>query len=127
MSQCRKLDDDKHMTDASRPHVICDAKNLLMDPTRMSHARCPKFRPGYLCYSDTYHHYAKGAFGLACALPNLPLEDFPKDHLRDIIDSIVRVEDKYQLQVLFSYLQAMSHPCMLQTHSLWKVGLSFCK
>ena len=110
LSQCRKLDTDEHMTEASRPHVLCDAKNLLIDPSRMSHARCPKSRPGYLCYSNTYHHYAQGAFGLACALPKLLLEDFPKDHLRDIMDSIMAVEDKDQLQVLSFCLHGIPYP-----------------
>ncbi len=86
------MDADEHMTEASRPHVICDATNILLDPARMSHAKCPKYRPGYLCQSNTYHHYAKGAFRLACALHELQLEDYPRDHLRDIMDSITELE-----------------------------------
>ena len=101
------------MTEASRPHVICDASNLLVDPARMSHARCPKFRPAYLCHSNTYHHYTKGAFGLACGLRDLRLEDFPKDHLRDIMDGMSEVEDKDMLQVFSADMQANLLSCGL--------------
>lgn len=81
------------MAEAARPHVICDAKHLLLDPSHVTRAFCPKHRPGYLCGSKTYHSYARGAFGLACSLPGLRLEDFPRDHLRDIMDSMVEITE----------------------------------
>ena len=76
------------MTEASGPHVLCDATRLLVDPSRFSKARCPKHRRGYLCQSPTYHRYARGAFGLACAWHIFRLQDFPKDHLRDIMEAV---------------------------------------
>ena len=81
------------MTEASGPHVLCDATRLLVDPSRFNRARCPKHRRGYLCQSPTYHRYARGAFGLACAWPSLRLEDFPKDHLRDIMEAVQTFPD----------------------------------
>ena len=84
---------DAHMTEASGPHVVCDATRLLVDPSRFSRARCPKHRRGYLCQSPTYHRYAPGAFGLACAWPSFRLEDFPKDHLRDIMEAVQTFPD----------------------------------
>ena len=36
---------DTHMTAASRPHVLCDAMRLRIDPGKMTPARCPKHRP----------------------------------------------------------------------------------
>ena len=86
------------MTKASRPHVICNADNLLVDTAKMIRASCPKHRPGYLCRSKTYHHFQKGAYSLNCAMPTLSLEDFPKDHLRDIMDSMAQVDRNVVLQ-----------------------------
>jgi hypothetical protein len=76
------------MTQASKPHVLCSAHNLYLDTSKFSKARCPRLRPGFLCLSPTYNHYASGAFGLACSLPTLSLGHFPKDHLRDIMASL---------------------------------------
>ena len=76
------------MTTASAPHVLCDATNLVLNTTHMRRARCPKHRPSYLCKSATYHHYDKGAVAVACDWPGLDLAQFPKDHLRDIVDGI---------------------------------------
>jgi len=73
------------MTEASRPHTLCSARNLHIDTSKFAPARCPRFRPNYLCLGPTYHRYAPGAFGVACSLPGLDLERFPRDHLRDIV------------------------------------------
>lgn len=94
------------MTEASRPHVMCDASNLLIDPFRASKASCPKYRPGYLCHSPTYHRYARGAFALACDLPELRLEDFPRDHLQDIMESMEEVDAALLSKVHFNYQRA---------------------
>ena len=87
------MDADEHMSEAARPHVLCNAENLMVDPAHMSRASCPKHRPGYLCRSRTYHHYAKGAFRLACDVSGLELADFPKDHLKDIMESLTNVSE----------------------------------
>ena len=93
------MDFDGHMPAASRPHVLCSAENMAIDSARVTQASCPKFRPGYLCGGRTYHHYAKGAFSLACAMPDLQLADYPKDHLQDIISSMQQVPSKQLWQV----------------------------
>ena len=79
------------MTNASKPNVLCDAKNLIIDPAQALPAACPKHRPHYLCnFGATYNHYMPGAFGLACSA-GIKLEDFPRDHLQDIMESIATV------------------------------------
>ena len=45
MHLVRRFMNDTHMTAASRPHVLCDAMRLRMDPGKMTPARCPKHRP----------------------------------------------------------------------------------
>ena len=79
------------MTNASKPHVLCDAQNLIIDPAQTLPAACPKHRPHYLCnLGATYNHYLPGAFALACKLAAIKenLEDFPRDHLQDIMESM---------------------------------------
>ncbi|KAK9819676.1 hypothetical protein WJX72_000981 [[Myrmecia] bisecta] len=85
--RCRKMQ-DRHMTEASAPHVLCDATNLLVDTSKMRLAKCPAQRPNYLCISKSYHRYKLGAFGASCNWPVLNLNDFPKDHLQDIMESL---------------------------------------
>ena len=83
---------DDHMTNASKPHVLCDAQNLIINPAQTRPAACPKHRPKYLCnLGATYNHYMPGAFGLACNSAAIKLEDFPQDHLQDIMESIANV------------------------------------
>ena len=83
---------DDHMTNASKPHVLCDAQNLIIDPAQTRPAACPKYRPKYLCnFGATYNHYMHGAFELACNSDAIKLEDFPRDHLQDIMESIANV------------------------------------
>lgn len=80
---------DDHMTNASKPHVLCDAHNLIINPAQTLPAACPKHRPHYLCtFGATYNHYLSGAFGLACKSALIKLEDFPRDHLQDIMESV---------------------------------------
>lgn len=80
---------DDHMTNASKPHVLCSAQNLIIDSAQALPAACPKHRPHYLCtFGATYNHYLPGAFGLACNLAPIKLEDFPRDHLQDIMESM---------------------------------------
>ncbi|KAK9846728.1 hypothetical protein WJX84_010568 [Apatococcus fuscideae] len=81
---------DAHMTPASAPHVLCDAGCLVLDPARMQPASFPKHRPHYLTSAGrTYHRYTPGAFASACEWPEVPrnLSAFPRDHLRDIMES----------------------------------------
>ncbi|KAL3132619.1 hypothetical protein ABBQ32_009147 [Trebouxia sp. C0010 RCD-2024] len=86
---CRSMNDD-HMTNASKPHVLCNAQKLIVNPAKTLAAACPKHRPKYLCtFGETYNRYLPGAFGLACTSTALQLEDFPRDHLQDIMESFV--------------------------------------
>ena len=80
---------DTHMPESSWPNVICNAENLHFNPSLTIKARCPVHRPGYMCLTQTYHHYDSGAFGLACEWPEMNLTDFPTDHLRDIMGGLV--------------------------------------
>ena len=85
---------DDHMTKASKPHVLCDAANLIVNPKQMVAASCLKLRPNYLCnFGATYNHYLPGAFGLTCKSAPIKLEDFPKDHLQDIMDSMAIIPE----------------------------------
>ena len=91
---------DSHMTIASRPHVLCDADNLMVNPKKMMAAPCLQRRPDYLCtFGASYNHYLPGAFGLACKSPTLHLEDFPKDHLQDIMASMASFNPDAAAQV----------------------------
>ncbi len=91
---------DEHMTTASRPHVLCNAVNLIVDPKHMLAASCLKHRPNYLCnLGTTYNRYLPGAFGMACTSAIDKLEDFPKDHLQDIMASMARVTPETASQV----------------------------
>lgn len=91
---------DKHMTNASQPHVLCNAVNLMVDPRHMLAAPCLKHRPNYLCnLGTTYNRYLPGAFGMACTSAIQRLDDFPKDHLQDIMDSMAKVTAETAAQV----------------------------
>ena len=96
---CRTMNDE-HMTNASRPHVLCDAQNLLIDAKHMMSAPCLKHRPKYLCnFGTTYNRYLPGSFGLACTTIIAKLDAFPKDHLQDIMDSMVTLTSEATFQV----------------------------
>ncbi|KAL0034323.1 hypothetical protein WJX77_009296 [Trebouxia sp. C0004] len=96
---CRSMD-DQHMTQASQPHVLCDAVNLKVDPSHMLAASCLKHRPNYLCnFGTTYNRYLPGAFGMACTSAIKSLKQFPKDHLQDIMDSMARISPETAAQV----------------------------
>lgn len=98
---------DDHMTNASKPHVLCDAQNLAITPAKALPAACPRRRPKYLCtFGATYNHYLPGAFGLACKSTPLNLEDFPRDHLQDIMESFATVSLDAATQVT-CYLPSM--------------------
>lgn len=91
---------DEHMTRASQPHVLCDAVNLMVDPRHMLAAPCLKHRPNYLCnFGTTYNRYLPGAFGVACTSAIKSIEEFPKDHLQDIMDSMARITPETAAQV----------------------------
>lgn len=75
---------DLHMPNASAPHIMCDATNLTVAPSAMTRAACPLHRPGYMCRRQSYHRYAQGSFIAPCDWPSFRLEDFPRDHLRDV-------------------------------------------
>ncbi len=79
---CRSADPDDHLPQASGPHLLCDATNLQLDPSKLTRARCLKHRPGYLCMSNTYHHYLPGAWSAACEWPDFQMNDFSKDHMQ---------------------------------------------
>ncbi len=97
---CNRSMDDQHMTRASRPHVLCNAVNLMVDPRHMLAAPCLKHRPNYLCnFGPTYNRYLPGAFGMACTSAIKSLEEFPKDHLQDIMDSMARITPETAAQV----------------------------
>ena len=96
---------DDHMPNASKPHVLCDAQNLVINPAQTLPAACPRHRPKYLCtFGETYNHYLPGAFGLACKSDPIKLEDFPHDHLQDIMESMATVapDDATQVNMLLA-------------------------
>ena len=72
-SPCRFMN-DTHMTAASRPHVLCDAMRLRIDPGKMTPARCPKHRPRCeaaatiqdLLYWQLLHSILSLSIGLWC-------------------------------------------------------------
>ena len=98
---CNRSMDDQHMTRASRPHVLCDAVNLMVDPRHMLAAPCLKHRPNYLCnFGTTYNRYLPGAFGMACTSAIKSLKEFPRDHLQDIMDSMARITPETAAQVI---------------------------
>ena len=98
---CNRSMDDQHMTRASRPHVLCNAVNLMVDPRHMLAAPCLKHRPNYLCnFGTTYNRYLPGAFGMACTSAIKALEEFPRDHLQDIMDSMARITPETAAQVI---------------------------
>ena len=91
------------MTNASRPHVLCDASNLLVDARHMMAAPCLEHRPNYLCnFGATYHRYLPGAFGLACTSSIVRLDMFPQDHLQDIMGSMKTLTRETASQVIIS-------------------------
>uniref|UniRef100_A0A1D1ZP74 Glycosyltransferase 61 catalytic domain-containing protein n=1 Tax=Auxenochlorella protothecoides TaxID=3075 RepID=A0A1D1ZP74_AUXPR len=84
---CRSVRDE-HMPAASAPHAMCDVRGLVVDTSRMTRARCPRHRPGYLCETPTYHRYGQGAFELGCDWPSFSLADHSPDHGRDIYQAM---------------------------------------
>ena len=77
------------------PHTICDGRNVILDPKKLTPAKCCRHRPNYMCDGGaTYHHYQHGAFKARCALSGgrLDLNNFPADHLKDIFDSFNAVD-----------------------------------
>ncbi|KAK3238858.1 hypothetical protein CYMTET_51167 [Cymbomonas tetramitiformis] len=82
---------DAHLPAPTAPHTLCDVRGLRVDPMKAHHERCPKHRPGYMCDGQkTHHRYSVGAFGACCQMQGraqLDLEQFPRDHLRDIFES----------------------------------------
>lgn len=53
-----------------------------MEGLQLHAFRCPKHRPNYLCQSNTYHHYLRGAWAAACDWPDFQLSYFSKDHMQ---------------------------------------------
>ena len=90
---------DKHLPPPTAPHTMCDAANIAMDFTKMTPAKCLRFRPGYNCVGPPYfHHYQKGFLRASCRQATaFSLQSFPKDFLRDLFDSFV-TEDWNTLQ-----------------------------
>ncbi|KAK3235414.1 hypothetical protein CYMTET_54384 [Cymbomonas tetramitiformis] len=83
---------DHHLPLPTAPHTLCDAGELLVDPSLATHVKCPLHRPGYQCSGgDTFHQYHPGAFGACCTTSDpkggVALNQFPRDHLRDIFGS----------------------------------------
>ncbi|PRW45163.1 EGF domain-specific O-linked N-acetylglucosamine transferase [Chlorella sorokiniana] len=89
---CRRIS-DTHLPPKSAPHVLCDATNLRLDPSKLRRARCPAHRPGYLCLSPTYHHYQRGAWAVNCSWPGFRVEDLSRDHQQDIFGSMLFAGD----------------------------------
>ncbi|KAK9806661.1 hypothetical protein WJX73_005480 [Symbiochloris irregularis] len=95
---CRRLR-DAHMTPSSAPQVMCDASNLLIDPSKMTPARCPVHRPRYMCSQRTYNAYASGAFQVDCDWPQPQLDNYSRDHMRDIMASFTSLNPALDGQV----------------------------
>lgn len=100
------------MPNASAPHIMCDATNLTVTPASMSRASCPLHRPGYMCRRQSYHRYASGAFIAPCEWPSFHLEDFPRDHLRDIFGGFRMVKEG---EAVPSPLAVIDTPVLLVT------------
>lgn len=116
---------DDHMTNASKPHVLCNAQKLIVNPAKTLAAACPKHRPKYLCtFGETYNRYLPGAFGLACTSTALQLEDFPRDHLQDIMESFVTLPWDAATQVTHC-LRSYAHACVPDV--LQHTGHQLCK
>lgn len=88
---------DAHMPQASAPQVLCDVTSLLVEPSKMHSTRCPVHRPRYMCTSNTYNRYESGAFKLTCDWQLPVLEDYPRDHLRDIVSGFAKAETPIQV------------------------------
>eukprot|EP00494_Astrolonche_serrata_P034333 UN34602 len=81
--QCVRM---KHpyLNPATAPHVVCQGKNVVLDPTRIKKAYCLKHRKGYMCDGpDSYRQYKSGAFSALCQ-HRIKLKNFPADHFKDI-------------------------------------------
>jgi len=72
----------------TRPHTLCDGRNITVDFSRAVPAPCMKHRPGYFCGERTYFNYLSDFLSGCCARrPEFALEAFPRDHLRDLFES----------------------------------------
>ncbi|MBX7185725.1 MAG: glycosyltransferase family 61 protein [Vicinamibacteria bacterium] len=77
---------------ATHPHVIVEARDLVIDFGRIGAARELRSRPGYQRVRGGYLDYRKGAL-VAAATPAADLgpDLFPRDHLRDLFHSLETV------------------------------------
>lgn len=79
---------------ATRPHVTVEARNLVIDFGRIGTRDELESRPGYLRVRGGYSDFRPGAL-LAAGTPagDLGPDLFPRDHLRDIFQSLQTTTD----------------------------------
>jgi len=79
------------MPPPTAPHTFCRATDLIIDFSKVVPASHVKHRPGYMMTEDkSYHNYMPGALqGFCTKTAEFDLENFPRDHLRDIFESFV--------------------------------------
>lgn len=93
----------------------------------MHAARCPAHRPKYMCTVNTYNAYAVGAFKVACSWGQPVLEDFPRDHLRDIMGSFTQCSDNEPVtEVSCTVLAEYATICRCVLKSLGASTITVC-
>jgi Glycosyltransferase 61 len=74
----------------THPHVMAEARNLVIDFSRIGTRNEVRHRPGYLRVRGGYSDYREGALLATGRLARDFSPDlFPRDHLRDIFESLV--------------------------------------
>ena len=78
---------DAHLPPPTGPHVLCDARELVVDYSKLTPTVCLESRPGYKCDGLPVHYsFARGALSAACdTTPAFSPSAFPRDHLMDML------------------------------------------
>lgn len=111
---------------ATHPHVLVEARNLIMDFRRIGRRDEVAHRPGYQRVRGGYLDYERGALLAAgTAAPDLGPDLFPRDHLRDIFQSLETssepptVDRTIQETCLFVTREPREYQNLFHAHTDW--------
>lgn len=81
---------------APQPITACEARNIVIDFSKIISAACLKHRPGYMCGKPwVYPNFVKGALQQKCKREKeFTLSQFSRDFGRDIFDSFEALENE---------------------------------
>ncbi len=111
---------------ATHPHVLVDARNLVIDFRKVVLRDELANRPGYQRVREGYSSYLPGALlAVGTAEPGLSPDLFPRDHLRDILQSLDTIPEPQPVDrtieeaCLFVTREPLEYCNLFHAHTDW--------